>query len=129
MNKWYIYFNIILVFLLALFIFKQVLPRERKDIAKIDKHYQRVKHNSECLRYLQTINAIPTWRFSLINAAIFTILQLILYILAGGPFDKPINYFMFWILYIINFLFLYKIIATRSWHYMCSDGCLLDLDI
>ena len=129
MEQWYIYFNIVLVVLLVWFLLKVVIPREKTDIEKIDKHYQRIKSNPACLNYLQTINAIPTWRFSLINAAIFTFLQILLYIIAGGRFDKPINFLMFWLLYILNFLFLYKVIATRSWHYMCSDGCVLDLDL
>ncbi len=128
MEKWYLYFNIALVILLGWFLLRDALPREKEDILKVDKHYQRIKHNPECLNYLQIVNAIPTWRFSLINAAIFTALQVILYIVAGGNFDKPIHFLTFWLLYILNFLFLYKIIATRSWHYMCSDGCVLDLD-
>ncbi|KKL07154.1 hypothetical protein LCGC14_2588860 [marine sediment metagenome] len=128
MDKWYIYFNIGLVVLLVWFLVTKALPREKSDIQKVDKHYQRIKQNPQCLDYLQTVNAIPTWRFSLLNSAIFTTIELILYIVAGGTFDKPLHFLMFWILYLLNFLFIYKMIATRSWHYMCSDGCVRDLD-
>jgi len=129
MEMWYIYFNVVLVVLLGYFLLQDALPREKSDIKKIDKHYQRIKHNQECLNYLQTISAIPTWRFSLINAAIFTALQIILYIVAGGQFNQPKHFLAFWLLYILNTFFIYKVIATRSWHYMCSDGCVLDLDL
>lgn len=129
MKNWYIYFNLLLIILLVLFLVFHAIPREKVDIEKIDKHYQRIKHNDQCLNYLQTINAIPTWRYSLIYGALFTAIQVSLYIVAGGKFNKKKYFLGVWVLYMLNFLYLYKMVANRSWHYVCSDGCLLELDL
>lgn len=120
----YMIFNILLFVFVVIFMYRYLIPREQVDVKKIDIQYQKIKNNDACLNYLQTLNAIPTWRFSLIYAFGFTILELVFYLLAGGTFDTPTKIFAFWFLYMLNTIFLYKILSTRTWHYMCSDGCL-----
>ena len=126
MEKWYIYFNIIGFAVIIWFLLAYVWPHEKTDVKKINNYFYQIKHNKDCLNYLQTVTAMPTWRISLLSAAIFTLIELVLYIVAGVRFDQPIHYLAFWILYILNFLFLYKSISTILWHYVCSDGCSQD---
>ena len=124
MEKWYIYFNIILIVLFIVAIKVQIYPNEYSDAMQLNNQFEHIKHNKECINYLQNVSATPIWRFSILAAVLFTLLQLVLYILAGGEFTEKKHYFVFWILLILNWLFMYKALSTRSWHYTCNHGCM-----
>ena len=126
MEKWYLYFNLFLLIVIIILIYRVLYPSELTDIKKIDRQYQKIKNNEECLNYLQTLNNVPLWRYAILFGTIITAIEIIFYILGGGPINKQKHFLMFWVLYMLNVFFLYKVIANRNWHYMCSDGCLKD---
>lgn len=123
MQRWYVFLNIALLSLLIWFLVAHVFPNEYSDATQLNKQFARVKHNTECINYLQNVAVTPTWRFALISSFFFTLLLLMFYILAGGVFTEPKHYFAFWFLLILNWLFMYKSLATRMWHYTCDHGC------
>ena len=123
MKTWYIYFNIAMVLLLLWLIKVHVWPNEYADATMLNRQFSEIKKNQECIQYLQNIAVTPTWRFSLISSLLFTMIEAILYVLAGGTFTEPMHFFTFWILLILNWLFMYKSLATRNWHYNCDHGC------
>jgi len=124
MNQWYIVLNIGLFILTLVLMYTYIIPHEASDIYKLNKKYREIDSNAQCIDYLQNVAATPTWRFAMISAAGFTLIELILYILMGFPIDQPKHLALFWILYILNTFFMYKAMGTWVFHYMCQNNCI-----
>lgn len=123
MNRYYILFNVFLVALLLYAIKVQVYPEEHKDVTSLNKKFGELKGNTQCIDYLQNVAVTPTWRFALLSSIIFTMFQLALFLIAGGSLNTPRTVFIFWLLLLLNWLFMYKSLETRLWHYLCNHGC------
>ena len=124
MKRLYIFVNLTLLLIIGGLFYYVVLPGETSDVEQINKKYREMKDNDRCIEYLKQVSSLPTWRFSLVHSAGFTLLLLFLYIISGYPFDKPIYFASFWVLFILNAVFIYKTLATWNYHYMCQDNCL-----
>jgi hypothetical protein len=96
---------------------------EYHDALKLNRKFKNIENNAQCMDYLRLISAIPTWRFSLMSSLAYTLLLVVIYVISGGKFNKQEHFLAFWLLFIFNFFFIYKSLATRAWHYICNHGC------
>ena len=128
MQQWYLYFNLLLVVALILTIWMYIFPMEYHDALKLNREYKEIETDAKCIDYLRLISVTPTWRFSIMSSLGYTLLLVVIYIIAGGKFNTPIHFLVFWLLFIFNFFFMYKSLATRSWHYTCNHGCSTNWD-
>ena len=125
MENWYIIFNIFMLIILVFLLYK-AYKFENNDIKKIHDKYLQIVNNTPCLNYLRALVSMPTWRFSFIYSAIFTIILFLLYIIAGFPINDPKIIASFWILFLLTAFFIYKLLGIRTYHYICRDACILN---
>lgn len=125
MNNTYKLANIFAAILLGIVLIFVVLPLEISDATLLNQKFDKLKRNNpQCLDYLQQTVAVPTWRFSLLSAGLFTVIMLALFLVSGYTLDTTNHYLGFWILFIMTTFFIYKTLGTRNYHYTCRDNCL-----
>lgn len=123
MNSLAIY-NIALGIIVLLILLKVFLPYEKSGMLGLNKNFQEIKNNQQCLSFLQKVTIIPIWRFALLSSAIFTVIITIIVCIAGYCPSQPIHYLGIWAFFLLLFVFSYQIISFRNYHYICEDNCL-----
>ena len=121
-SQWFIVLNIALLIGVAIGI-KSISKQEAIDVYAINKKFVDISGNKQCIDYLQTVTSIPYWRFSMFTGAGYTMLLFLIYLLSGMPITKN-TFFGFWLLFLLNCVFVYKMIATRDFHYICKNNCI-----
>ena len=119
-----IYLNVFLLVVLCYYIYV-ISKKERDDVVMLNNKFLELRDNRQCLDYLQLITTIPFWRFCVFSSAGYTMLLFLLYTVSGFPIT---NIVMggFWLLFLLNATFLYKMLATRDFHYICKNSCNLN---
>ena len=121
MDNYYILLNLAL-FAVLLWGISKASEEERKDVLLLNKKFEDISDNKQCLDYLQLVATIPTWRFAIFSSTGYTLLLFLLYVLSGNPVTTTVM-FVTWGLWVMNTIFIYKTVATRDFHYMCKNNC------
>lgn len=109
------------------FLAPTLIKKETHDVRRLNDEYGRIKGaNPDCIKYLQAINGMPTWRKCLLwTFGTVTITFLFLSMVASIPHISSIALLSigYWFSSILMFTILYKMFNHHNWHYMCRGGC------